>query len=280
MRTRPAPVVALSTAALLLNLLASGLSCSEPVETNPGTGGAGAGGEASGGQSSTQVGGTSTGGAIIECFGDRSVRCDDGRAVHVPPYINVSDIRDCDGVWYDCLLGCRIDGDKAPGPLPLGSLCEEGSIRVEGFPCSADIDCVSPVGATVESNLSDHLAAGGLGGQGGSTAAADYLGCDAAGTCRGVDGPIQYTDIGHPCSAAVGDPRSPSVAHDLSCGSGACLLPPGSDTGVCTSSCDTDADCPPSFECAAVTDNRYQWPDLVGPLHERSPPQLLACTLR
>jgi|GEM_PF-2743613 len=161
---------------------------------------------------------------------------------------------------HECALGCREDGETSWDDETMFLMCEEGSVRAPGFPCSFDIDCRAPVGATEGSNLGLG-GAGGLGGgagQGGEPADEALLHC-VSGVCQVGAAAAVPADLGDACitDARSGD-YGARVGHADSCETGGCLVAGPEETeGLCTSGCAGSPTCPTGYTCAPVADDRY-----------------------
>lgn len=182
----------------------------------------------------------------------------------------------CELAHQPCVLGCVEDGarlsygnEDVPKTLMM---CEEATIRGPGFPCRADIDCATPVGAVYQSRLTNGES--GLGG----APATDPTALHCVSEVCTPGAPTAPDDASEGCLIESSSYLTgPALGFVDSCTSGACLvLEGGAASGVCTSSCQTDVDCGTGSRCAEVLDNRYTtWrympPDLVPP------PRILAC---
>jgi hypothetical protein len=178
----------------------------------------------------------------------------------------------CTVAHHTCALGCREEGAYwGAGEENVFAHCEDTSIRAPGFPCRADIDCVTPVGAMLASNLTNAVT-----GLGGATSGSGELHCSEEGTCA-FDLPGAGTeDFGESCSIETSSVHAgPVVGFADTCSGGACLvLEGGQAAGACTLSCETSV-CPHGYRCVDVLDNRYTtWSTLYEPI---SPPRILAC---
>lgn len=190
---------------------------------------------------------------------------------------------------HECALGCREEGrqlsvDFSGDPTDVlrrvYGFCEEFSIRGEGFPCTEDVDCLTPIGALYESNLAEGL--GGIGGGGGAGGAADSTGgllsCGSTGKCEfrepSADG------LGQACSGDTdGFLTGPALSRSAECESGGCLVLEGGEAGgLCTVGCETDADCSDDYTCSDVLDDRYTIWGATYPFVE--PPRVLVCLPR
>lgn len=228
------------------------------------TGGTGGGGGTAG-----------SGGAplCLECF-PFPAHCLDGTVYYQFSFGSACPPEQCTSPTIPCALGCIDEELTVPSYAEKDQtpfLCEDAAVRGPGFPCRADIDCVTPIGALFDSNLTDPAA--GLGGAGPNS---DSLSCAEEGFC--VPGlPSAVPDMGDACeSVASAAYVGPALGFDASCTSGACLVGDGGQSvGTCTTSCETYDDCPAGYSCAEAIDNRRT---IWGPLdYSLSPTRLLVC---
>lgn len=167
---------------------------------------------------------------------------------------------------HECALGCRNEDERSWDADTMFLMCEEGSVRGPGFPCTFDVDCRSPVGASEPSNLG----LGGLGGAGGSgaplgTVDEALLVC-VSGACQLEGAAVAPSDLGETCtmepasaeiSELVGEIGA-TVGHAASCETGACLVAgPGLTDGICVTACSATGDCAAGASCTDVVDDRY-----------------------
>lgn len=229
------------------------------------TGGSGSGGAGSGGSVEVGTGAVDGSGGFENC-GSRYpfVSCSDGELVFG---LTLQVCLPVDPSWgttsHTCLLGCREEGVFDPQELGADTvydLCEELSIRREGFPCTDDIDCISPIDAAFESNLTG--AQEGLGGEGGmgvglGGSSSVSLGCGPMGSCRPEE--PKWDGMGESCSGTTSaSQEGPALVRADTCSSGGCVVSEGGETaGTCTVGCISDPDCPDGHRCADVLDDRY-----------------------
>lgn len=252
----------------------------ESPSANGGQGGVSGGGGVSartGGEGGVSGGGTEGGGGSVppcgECFPYGS-RCSNGVVDYRLGYGSACEPDyHCNFAQHACELGCWEEGAHwGPNLREVFSHCEETGVRGGGFPCRGDIDCVTPIGATLES----HLNTAPTSGLGGVASDAGELYCSEQGACA-FGGSGAGDDFGEACSIVTSEVQpGPVVGFAETCASGACLvMVGGSSTGTCTISCGADSDCPPDQSCADVLDNRYSvWSFIADSV---LPPRILAC---
>jgi hypothetical protein len=124
--------------------------------------------------------------------------------------------------------------------------CQEAAIRHEGFPCRADIDCATP------DSTDEFFTDPETGETGDLRCAMESMQCT-------VQQPAMPS-VGDPCVGAPSPDEYPSLSFVADCESGACVVPGGKTSGVCSKACAEDVDCTDGWRCGGAIDQRYtEW---------------------
>lgn len=236
----------------------------------PDDGGASRSAGRGGGTGSSGAGGGA--GQCLECF-PFGAECLDGVISYRLGWGSACPPSECQLSKHVCALGCRQERvQEYAESLLVFALCEDTSVRGAGFPCRNDVDCATPVGATLGSNLNTDSSPG----NSPDGTESELLRCSERGACTaGLS--QRADDVGEPCSIETSDGQpGPVVGSVDTCATGACLvLTGGLSEGACTVACRRDSDCPADHGCADVLDNRYTvWGHVAEAI---APPRILAC---